>query len=87
MTKTLNCRQARWVEKLSPFDFKIIYRKELENGKADMLSRRLEYHLGEGGSDIQQPVQHFFKPGPLWLRESPPQEAAIISSVTLKTKT
>ena len=39
-SKVLNRRQARWAERLSPFDFKIIYRKGDQNGKADALSRR-----------------------------------------------
>lgn len=39
----LNDRQARWVEKLSDFEFKIQYLKGSENNVADALSRRVDY--------------------------------------------
>ena len=37
-TKELTRRQARWVEVLSQYDFRIIYCKENKNGQADALS-------------------------------------------------
>jgi hypothetical protein len=37
--KNLTGRQARWLEKLSEFDFRIVYVPGLENGLADSLSR------------------------------------------------
>jgi hypothetical protein len=40
--KKLNKRQARWVEFLVEFDFKITYQSEKKNDKADSLIRRLE---------------------------------------------
>jgi hypothetical protein len=40
---TLNDRQARWVEKLSDFDFSIQYIKGNLNQVADQLSRRADY--------------------------------------------
>ncbi len=52
----LNRRQARWSLFLAGFDFKIIYRKGTENGKADALSRRSEYAPEKGGSAENQPV-------------------------------
>ena len=65
-TKMLTRRQARWAERLSDFDFKVVYRKGGSNGKADALSRRSEYRPGEGGGGHEnQPVQTFFKPGQL----------------------
>jgi hypothetical protein len=39
----LNDRQARWVEKLSDFDFQIQYVKGSANSAADALSRRADY--------------------------------------------
>src|SRR6516162_9661620 len=60
----LNRRQARWAEFLSPFDFKIIYRKGSQNGKADALSRQSKYQLSR---EERQPVEHLFKPGQLQL--------------------
>src|SRR6516162_4512082 len=58
----LNRRQARWAEFLSPFDFKIIYRKGSQNGKTDALSRQSKYQLSR---EERQPVEHLFKPGQL----------------------
>jgi hypothetical protein len=40
--KKLNRRQARWIEFLIEFDFKIIYQSEKNNDKADSLTRRFE---------------------------------------------
>jgi hypothetical protein len=37
--KNLSGRQARWLEKMSEFDFEIVYVPGLENGLADSLSR------------------------------------------------
>jgi hypothetical protein len=41
-TKNLFARQARWAELLSQYYFKIIYRAEKANQKADALTRREE---------------------------------------------
>ena len=41
--KILNQRQIRWLEKLVSYNFRIQYRKGLENGKADTLSRKNNY--------------------------------------------
>jgi vacuolar-type H+-ATPase subunit I/STV1 len=46
-TKELNKRQIRWAEYLSEFDYVIIHKKGLENGRADALSRRSDYDTGE----------------------------------------
>ena len=58
-TTVLNRRQARWAQKLMPFNFVIIYRKGSLNGKADALSRRPGYRLTEE----DYVPQTFFKPG------------------------
>ena len=42
-TKQLNRRQTRWAETLASYNFRITYRKGLENTKADALSRRADY--------------------------------------------
>lgn len=64
-TKTLNRRQARWAEKLSEYDFTIVYRKGTSNAKADALSRRSEYRPEGGGSTDSQPVTRLFRDGQL----------------------
>ena len=46
-TKVYNRRQARWAEKLSRFDFVIVFRPGKQGGKPDALSRRPDYTLGE----------------------------------------
>src|ERR1700716_4060531 len=52
--KVLNRRQARWAQLLAGFDFVINFKPGSQNQKADILSRREEYHP-EGG-DENQPV-------------------------------
>jgi len=49
-TKILNRRQHRWAEFLQLFNFKLIYREERLNEKADTLSRGWDYRP-EGGSN------------------------------------
>jgi hypothetical protein len=44
----LNRRQIRWAEELASYKFKIYYRKESENGKTDVLSRRSNYLIKKG---------------------------------------
>lgn len=66
-TKVLNRRQARWAEDLSEFNFKVIYRPGSKNDKTDILSRRWDHRLEEGGEPLSQPVQRLFKPGQLVL--------------------
>src|ERR1700712_2588537 len=43
MIKVLTRRHARWAERLAAYDFKIVYWKGSENGRADALSRRSDY--------------------------------------------
>jgi len=42
-TKVYNRRQAQWAEKLSKFDFVIVFRPGKDGGKPDVLSQRLDY--------------------------------------------
>ncbi len=46
-TKVYNRRQARWAEKLSRFDFRIVFRPGKRSGKPDALSRRPDYTSGK----------------------------------------
>ena len=46
----LNGRQARWAQYLSEFDLRISYKKGVDNGKADALSRRSD-HKDENSSE------------------------------------
>jgi hypothetical protein len=48
--RQLNPRQARWVELLSPFKFKIVYRPGKYATMPDALSRRSDYHPGKGST-------------------------------------
>jgi hypothetical protein len=47
--KGLTHRQARWAKDLAGYDFKVLYRPGLKNSKPDVLSRRWDHPLGEGG--------------------------------------
>ncbi|TID01823.1 Transposon Tf2-9 polyprotein [Colletotrichum higginsianum] len=44
-SKNLNKRQVRWSEFLSEYNFRIIYRKGTDNGRADALSRRTDHEV------------------------------------------
>jgi len=64
-TKVLNRRQARWAQELAGYDFKIVYRPGVQNGKPDALSRRLEYRPRKGDvpeDNENQPVHTVLKP-------------------------
>jgi RNase H-like domain found in reverse transcriptase/Reverse transcriptase (RNA-dependent DNA polymerase)/Integrase zinc binding domain/Chromo (CHRromatin Organisation MOdifier) domain/gag-polyprotein putative aspartyl protease len=62
-TKVYNRRQARWAEKLSRFDFTIIFRPGKHQGKPDALSRRPDYlPLKGGGGDNKNNEFLFLKP-------------------------
>ena len=56
--RVLTRRQARWAQFLTRFEFKIIYRPGLQQGKADALSRRtyLAPRPGEAAFDDQQQI-------------------------------
>ena len=53
-TKQLNCRQARWAEFLSEFDFKITYRPGKEGEKPDTLTRLAQDRPKESDDSQQQ---------------------------------
>ena len=44
ITKKLNQRQIRWSEILIKYNFQIFYMKGLENGRANILSRKPKYY-------------------------------------------
>jgi len=48
--RQLTPRQARWVELLSPFRFKIVCRPGKQATMPDALSRRADYHPGKGAT-------------------------------------
>jgi hypothetical protein len=52
-SKVLNQRQVHWAEKLSEFDFWIVYHAGSKNGKPDALSRHSEYAVGGRGNPSQ----------------------------------
>ena len=60
--KPLNRRQARWALKLVGFEFQIIHRPGVKNGKPDALSRRSEFRPEKGGQGYQ-PVERVIKHG------------------------
>src|SRR5271170_562495 len=50
-TKVYNRGQARWAEKLSRFNFRIVFRPGKRGGKSDTLSRLPDYTLGKDASE------------------------------------
>jgi len=50
-TKKLSRRQARWVELLSQYNFKINYRPSIVNRKADALTRRKNSDVSRAKED------------------------------------
>ena len=58
----LNRSQARQAPELDGFEFQIIHRPGVKNGKPDALSRRSEFRPEKGGQGYQ-PVECVFKPG------------------------
>jgi hypothetical protein len=82
-TKVLNRRQARWAEKLSRFDFVIVFRPGKDQGKPDALSRRPDYSPRKGG-DSRKKSQIFLKPSQTdTSRIDPNTERTNASSITL----
>jgi len=62
-TKLLNCRQARWSEFLSRFDFKIVYRPGKAGAKPDALTRRSgDLPQEEGDERITERQKAVLKP-------------------------
>ncbi|RXK34957.1 hypothetical protein M231_07790 [Tremella mesenterica] len=52
--KQLSPRQGRWVEELSNFRFKMVYRPGKQATLPDGLSRRADYHLAKGSTMVQE---------------------------------
>jgi hypothetical protein len=50
-SKILNQRHVHWAEKLSEFDFQIVYQAGSKNGTPDTLNRRPEYAVRGGGKE------------------------------------
>jgi len=50
-TKKLSRRQARWVELLSQYNFRIDYRPSSANGKANALTRREDSDVSRAKED------------------------------------
>ena len=67
-TKILNCRQARWADVLSKFDFVITYWPGEKNGKADTRSSSTDPER-EGESEPSKNTIKLFKPGQLQMVE------------------
>ena len=56
--RVLNRRQARWAQFLTRFDFVILYRPGMQQGKADALSQRsyMELQPGEAAFESQKKI-------------------------------
>jgi hypothetical protein len=76
-TKVYNCRQARWVEKMSHFDFVITFRPGKLSGKPDALSQRPDHMHGEHSIPTQATT--FLRPDQIDLSQ------ANILNLTLNT--
>jgi hypothetical protein len=61
-TRTLNRCQARWSIFLADFDFEIQYQPDTQQGKVDVLSRRLKYELRAGDEAYGQQNQTLLNP-------------------------
>ena len=81
-TKVLTRRQARWAEDLAGYNFKVLYRPGLKNTKPDVLSRRWDHRLGEGGEAAAPTPQLFFRPGQLVMD---PAKIAAVKVISLKS--
>jgi hypothetical protein len=53
-TRIFNQRQARWSNFLADYDFEIIFRPGAQHGKADALSKRLEFEIQPGDAAYAQ---------------------------------
>jgi len=85
-TKVYNRRQARWAEKLSRFDFVIVFRPGKLGGKPDALSRRPDYGTSSGPD--QSPISTFLKPSQLdlsLLDEAEAHAAYVLNSTIIES--
>jgi len=82
-TKLLNCRQARWSEFLSRFNFKIIYRPGKQGAKPDALTRRSEDLPKEGDERLLHQSQTVLKKENL---EPAPDNSPVTLNVTTRAR-
>ena len=81
--KLLNRRQGRWALELDGFDFQIIHRPGVKNGKPNTLSRRSEFHPEKGGQGYQ-PIERVLKPAQ-WIEDDYSENTdVIVSSVMIQ---
>jgi hypothetical protein len=52
--RVLKSRHARWVTRLSPFQFRLLYRPGILNTAADALSRRVDFFSKEGDAEATE---------------------------------
>jgi len=69
----LNCRQARWVLYLLRFDFTLKYVPGSKMGKADSLSKRLDWEIG-----VERDNENEILVKPEWLEVKRTEEVEII---------
>ena len=69
--KVLKPRQISWATTFAEYKFKVVYRPGKLNTKADVLSRRWDHELREGGKAPIPTELRLFKPGQLQME---PQE-------------
>ena len=81
-TKVYNRRQARWAEKMSRFDFKIVFRPGKQGGKPDALSRRPDYTLW---NDASERTMTFLKPEQIDTSLLPADDPVLASYVLAAT--
>lgn len=79
-TKELSCRQARWSEFLSRFDFEIHYCPGSSAGKPDALSRLPQHKTSGGGG---KPVGRLLAPEQFIISATDFQEMPIATDTTL----
>ena len=81
--KPLNRRQARWALELDGFEFQILHRPGVKNGKPDALSRRTEFRPEKGGQGYQ-PIERVLKPGQWIQNDYSENTEVIVSSVMIQ---
>jgi len=72
-TKAWSGRQIRWAQKLTDFNFKIVYRPGTRGGKPDALSRRPEYRPEGGATHGEQSILQakHFQVSMIWANQEP----------------
>ena len=65
-SRTLNRRQARWSSFLADYDFKIMFRPDIQHGKASALSRGPDFALRPGDDACSQQSHCLLRPINSW---------------------